>query len=160
MDKAERGRRDAGDAAGLSKSDGTHALQRLKHLPRKPADGAVIDPLRNGDRLGSLELLYRFSLLVKITGEFDPGFDGASLVAQDTWEGCGVAGVRAPIPADCRGQFDEHGLLREGFVESGKHWLDGDLRPLEQLRPGEAGSGCERSESSGLDTLRVRFAGG
>ncbi len=80
--QGERGGSDAGNAAGLADGDGADALQRFAHLAREAADGAVLDPLGNGDGLGSLELFDGLLLLLEVAGELDLGFDGAGFVAE------------------------------------------------------------------------------
>ena len=82
MDEGERGGRDAGNAAGLADGHGADALQRFAHLAREAADGAVLDPLGDGDGFGGLELFDGLLLLLEVAGEFDFGFDGAGFVAQ------------------------------------------------------------------------------
>ena len=58
------------------------ALQRFAHLARKAADGAVLDPVGDGDGFGGFELFDGLLLLLEVAGEFDFGFDGASFVAE------------------------------------------------------------------------------
>ena len=82
VDQAERGRRDAGNAAGLADGDGANALEGFAHLAGEAADDAVVDPVGNGDGFGGFELVDGLALLVEIAGELDFGFDGAGFVAQ------------------------------------------------------------------------------
>ena len=128
VDQAERGRRNAGNAAGLADGARPHSLQRFPHLAREAADGAVLEPLGNGDGLGGFELLDGLLLLVEIAGELDLGLDRARLVAQ-LGASDGVVGMK-------RGEFGQQWLGGDFVAQGGEHGLDGDFRPLEQLRPG------------------------
>ena len=88
---ARRGGGDSGNAAGLADGDGTHALEGFAHLPRETADGPVLDPLRNGDGLGGLELFNGLLLLFEVAGELDLGLDGP----------CCAPGFRGFGPVPC-----------------------------------------------------------
>ena len=93
VDERERGRRDAGNAAGLADGHGADALQRFAHLAGEAADGAVFEPTGDGDGLGSFESFDGFLLLLEVAGELDFGFDGAGFVAES---GAGDGGRRNP----------------------------------------------------------------
>ena len=90
VDERERGGGYAGNAAGLADGDGTDALKGFAHLAREAADGAVLDPVGDGDGLGSFEFFNRLLLLLEVAGELDLSFDGAGFVAE------GGAGERRP----------------------------------------------------------------
>ena len=81
MHQAQSRRRDARNPARLPDRAGAHALELFAHLARKPADGAIFQPLWNRDSLGSLQLLNRFLLLLEIAGELDLGFDRTRFIA-------------------------------------------------------------------------------
>ena len=82
MHKAERGRSDAGNAAGLSNGHRAHALEGFPHLAGETADGAVLDPLRDRDAFGRLELFNGLLLLIEVACELDFGLDCARFVAK------------------------------------------------------------------------------
>ena len=60
VNQAQRRGRYAGNAAGLADGDGANPLQRFAHLAREAADGAVVDPLGDGDGFSGLELAMDF----------------------------------------------------------------------------------------------------
>ena len=95
VDERERGGRDAGDAAGLADGDGADALEGFAHLAREAADGAVLEPVGDGDGFGGFELFDGFLLLLEVAGEFDFGFDGAGFVAAGGADDGGIDAVES-----------------------------------------------------------------
>ena len=82
VDERERSGGDAGDSAGLAEGLRADALERLAHLAREAADGAVFEPIGDGDGLGGLEAFDGLLLLLQVAGELDFGLNGASFVAK------------------------------------------------------------------------------
>ena len=169
MDERERGGRDAGDAAGLADGHGADALEGFAHLAREAADGAVLEPVGDGDGLGGLETRDGLLLLLEVAGEFDFGFDGAGFVAAGGAEDGGLR-RRGPFgfaqgklcrhsrPGGRRYEFVQQRVAGEVVAEGGEERLDGDFRALEELRPGEAGSGGELAKACALQLFGVDFA--
>ena len=130
----------------------------LAHLAREAADGAVLDPVGNGDGFGGLEFFDRFLLLLKVAGELDLGFDGAGFVAKSRAFDGGPELASHPIFSSSAEE------LKIGWgtqtwkivAEGGEERLDGDFRALEQLRPGEAGGRGLIGESGGPQVSQGR----
>jgi hypothetical protein len=75
------GRRDARNARGVAQGARADFEEFLLHLAGEAADGAVVEPVRNGALLGLLEAIDGALLLMEVAGVLDFGLDGLELVS-------------------------------------------------------------------------------
>ena len=119
VDQAERRRRDAGNAAGLSDGDGANALEGFAHFAGEAADDAVVDPVGNGDGFSGFEFVDGLALLIEVAGELDLGLDGAG----------GTSRFR--ILGQALSKIGKHGIVGENIGQRMQDGLNADFGSLE-----------------------------